>query len=161
MKLFPFSHKDAHDVTALLRKCYNYAPETPHSDTVDDILIYFQDAFVSSSDGGSAYVVRDSNNQLCAFVTVDNRVNRIGVKSQYITGLYTTQPPTDDSVADETICLVHNSCHTNVKLYVNVHPANADAVAYWKAKGYSYAPFASDFTNCDNERLHAYEKIPF
>lgn len=160
MKLFPFSHKDTCDVTALLRRCNNYAPETSHSDDVAEILTYFQDAFVLSSDGGSAYVVRDSNNQVCAFVTVDNRINRTGDESQYITGLYTTRAISVDSVAEQTMQLIHNGCCTNVKLYVNVHPANSFAVAYWETRGYSYVPIASDFTNCDNERLHAYEKNP-
>ena len=158
MKLFPFSKAEASEIALLLYKCRNYAPETSNEDDTDDIGQYFRDAFVLSMDGGQAYIVKESHRGICAFVTIDCRTNRNGFDSRYITGLYIQDGPDADVIAEKTIHLIRSYCDRNIKLYVNVHPENAIAVAFWEAKGYKYEPDASDFTNYYNERLRSYEK---
>lgn len=159
MILFPFTLDDAYEVNTLLHHCHNYAPETSQNDNPDEIVMYFQDAFVLSTEGGRSYVLRNSSNQICAFVTVDNRISSTGAESQYITGLYTKRETINDFIAEQAFEIMQDNFGANTKLYVNVHPANTTAISYWEARGYRYTPKASDFTNCDNERLRAYEKV--
>lgn len=159
MKLSPYcSAIDAAGVEQLLVNCRNYAPEQSEVEDSQCLLEYFRDAFVASADGGQAYVIRDADGLVCSFVTVDRHNAWNNSASLYVTGLYVRKANTDDSIAAKAICLLREYWGSGAHLFINVHPAHAEMISYWRDHGYCHQPNASDFTNCDNERLLAYEK---
>lgn len=159
MKLSPYcSAKDAADVEQLLANCRNYAPEQSEIDNSQCLLEYFCDAFVASADGGQAYVIRDADGLVCSFVTVDQHVTRDNMGALYVTGLFVSKECDADLVVPKTIRLLQEYAAGGAYLFINVHPAHTKIVSYWQEHGYCHQPNASDFTNCDNERLLAYEK---
>lgn len=159
MKLSPYcSAIDAADVAQLLTFCRNYAPEQSEADDFPCLLEYFFDAFVTSVDGGKAYVIRDADGLVCSFVTVDQHVTREKTGALYVTGLYVSKECDATFVVLNSIHLLQEYVAGGAHLFINVHPAHAEIIAYWQEHGYCHQPNASDFTNCDNERLLAYEK---
>lgn len=159
MKLSPYCTAiDAADVERLLVNCRNYAPEQSEDEDSQCLVEYFRDAFVASADGGQAYVIRDADGLACSFVTVARHTAWNKSASLYVTGLYINKGNTDVSIAAKAICLLQECWGDSTHLYINVHPVHSEIISYWQEYGYCHQPNASDFTNCDNERLLAYEK---
>jgi len=158
MKLSSYcSAKDAADVERLLVNCRNYAPEQSEIDNSQCLLEYFRDAFVASADGGQAYVIRDADGLACSFVTVDQHITREKTGALYVTGLYVSKECDTTYVVLNTISLLQEYVAGGSRLFINVHPAHAEIISYWQEQRYCHQPNASDYTNCDNERLLAYE----
>lgn len=157
MRMLPFSRSMASEVAIFLKTSRNYAPETIECESVDENIQYFEEAFAMSADGGLSFVVQDSNGHICSFVTIDHRINRKGNSAAYVTGLYVNLENEVERIIEKTMQIIRHNLDSNTMLYVNVHPASSDAVAVWQNLGYSYDPSASDFTNCDGERIYAYK----
>lgn len=153
-----YSSIDAASVLNLLCDCRNYAPEVSHQDCTYSDVDYFQETFLSDHHNGYAYVLKDQNNQVWAFSTLENWKIQQATHCWYVTSLFIGNCIAANDIALSMITELRKMLPHDTALCVNVHPAATQCARFWSENGFKYTPEKAKFVNSVGDRLAAYMK---
>lgn len=159
MQIIPYSSKNAMDVIQMLSNHFDYTPETDSAENKQANIDYFQEVYIDEGSHGICYVLKaDKHNSIFGFLNATKHSFLNEAVCWYITSLFVYQ---DEHADDNALAMVDGffrSIHDSNELCANVHPAAAQAIAFWTKIGFVANPERSVFSNAFNERLTAYWK---
>ena len=154
-----YSSIGAASVLKMLYDCRDYAPEVSHQDFTYSDVDYFLDTFLNNHHNGYAYVLKDDNNQVCAFATLEKRQIQYTTCCWYVTSLFVGNSVAANDIALCMINWIQTVLSPNTVLCVNVHPEATYCTRFWSENGFKYTPDKALYVNSIGDRLAAYVKM--
>lgn len=151
-----YSSIDAASVLKLLCDYRNYAPEVSHQDYTYSDVDYFRETFFSDNHGGYAYVLKDENNQVRAFSTLEKWQIQQEISCWYVTSLFVSNCTAANEIA---LCMINEFRKTlplDAELCINVHPVATQYARFWSENGFRYTPEKAKYVNSTGDRLAVY-----